>query len=395
MTEYVYSRRMTATVEQESTVTVTSDELNRRTIRRTQYVSCNTAFIDVRMPGSELKENYSIIGAGVTQNPDQVVNLAEPHGFNVGAAAMPAGVTNNLHLHFTAEVFINFTGQWRLRWGAGGEHEMDMGPDTIAAMPTWIFRGFTNVGTEHSFLYTALGFDVTGGIIWAPSIVQHAREHGLYLSADNELIDTTNGGVIDEYTDLIGPMTDDEVGKLRSWTPERMRSRIVAPEDLTWSTHPFLCSELPGGRAEFAQVIGYGMTEDRDQIPPVHYPCNLTMGWLRADTGEGMLTHRHQQTQALMVRSGRWRVTLNLGDEQVSTEIGPEDTLSVPVGAWRSFEVVSDEPGRMVVINGGDGRVLLEWADEIRELARNKDWAQDAAGYVAPWAVVRTSTIDD
>ena len=52
------------------------------------------------------------------------------------------------------------------------------------------------------------------------------------------------------------------------------------------------------GRARFAQVIGYGMTEDRDQVPPVHYPHNFNLGWLRAERGEGMLTHRHGGTQA-------------------------------------------------------------------------------------------------
>jgi len=374
---------------------VNAADLAQRTIRRSDYVSCNTAFIDCRMPGSEMKENYSIIGAGVTQNPDQVINLEEPHGFNVGAAAMPNGVNNNLHLHFTAEVFLNFRGDWRLRWGAGGENELDFSEGAIVTVPTWIFRGFTNIGADNGWLFTALGWDNTGGIIWGPSIVRGAREHGLYLSADNQLIDTRAGGVVDGDTDLIAPMSDDEVSKLRKWTPEQMRSRIVEQADLTWSHHPFLCTELPGGRARFAQVVGYGMTEDRDQVPPVHYPHNFNLGWLRAERGEGMLTHRHRSTQALIVHRGTWKVALNHLGEEISVEIGPDDTLSVPAGAWRRFEVISDEPGQMVVINGGDGRVHLEWSEEVRHLAREKDWAQDAAGYVAPWAVVRTSVLDD
>ena len=57
--------------------------------------------------------------------------------------------------------------------------------------------------------------------------------------------------------------------------------------------------------------------------------------------------------------------------------------------------MIGDEPGEMVVINGGDGRVHLQWAEEVKDMAREKDWAQDAAGYVAPWAVVRTSVLDD
>ena len=84
---------------------MTPAELQRRHIRRSQYRSCDDAFIDVRLPGSTPKENYSIVGPGVTQNADQVVNLREPHGFNIGAAGLAPGITNNLHLHFTAEVW--------------------------------------------------------------------------------------------------------------------------------------------------------------------------------------------------------------------------------------------------------------------------------------------------
>ena len=52
-------------------------ELARRTIRRGDYVSCAQAFIDCKTPGSESKENYSIIGPGVTQSAAQVVNLTD------------------------------------------------------------------------------------------------------------------------------------------------------------------------------------------------------------------------------------------------------------------------------------------------------------------------------
>ena len=74
---------MTAT-----SVVVPADEVRRRTIRRTDWVPCEAAFIDCRTPGSDLKDNYSFIGAGVSQNPDQYVNLEERHGFNLGAAGI-------------------------------------------------------------------------------------------------------------------------------------------------------------------------------------------------------------------------------------------------------------------------------------------------------------------
>ena len=38
-----------------------------------------------------------------------------------------------------------------------------------------------------------LGQDVTGGIIWGPSVLKEAESYGLHLTADNRLIDTVAG----------------------------------------------------------------------------------------------------------------------------------------------------------------------------------------------------------
>ena len=57
-------------------------------------------------------------------------------------------------------------------------------------MPTWIFRGFTNVGPDDGWLFTALGGDDTGGIIWHPSILDEPAQYGLYPTKHNMLIDT-------------------------------------------------------------------------------------------------------------------------------------------------------------------------------------------------------------
>ncbi|MYV99672.1 hypothetical protein GT354_15515, partial [Streptomyces sp. SID3343] len=227
----------------------------RRTIRRSDLVSCDQAFIDCRTPGSDRKENYSIIGPGVTQNPDQVINLREPHGYNIGAAGMPRGVTNNLHLHFTSEVFLNFRGTWRMRWGAEGEQgEYVLRDGDIASVPPWIFRGFTNEGVDDGRLFTVLGGDDTGGIIWSPAVLRDAAEHGLYLSADNTLVDTAAGEPRPDPADLVVPITDEQIAALAHYSPEQMRARVATPADLVWSSRPFLCSTLTAGGAELAAV---------------------------------------------------------------------------------------------------------------------------------------------
>ena len=163
-----------------SDVTVGQSEIERRTIRKTDWVPHNAAFIDCRTPGSDQKENYAFIGGGVSQNAGQVINLTELHGFNTGAAGMPNGISNNLHLHFTAEVFVNLGGEFRLRWGIDGKQGEYVSTDgDIISIPTWIFRGFTNEGPDDGILLTVLGRDDTGGIIWGPTVLEEAEGIGV------------------------------------------------------------------------------------------------------------------------------------------------------------------------------------------------------------------------
>ncbi len=100
-----------------------------------------------------------------------------------------------------------------------------------------------------------------------------------------------------------------------------------------------------------------------------------------------MLGHRVEQTQVLMVKEGRWEVTLNDHDP-VTVELGEWDMLSVPPGAWRGIRNVGAETGKLVVINSGDGRVRLDWDEEVVKAAADAGYSIDHNGYVAPYALV-------
>jgi hypothetical protein len=104
----------------------------------------------------------------------------------------------------------------------------------------------------------------------------------------------------------------------------------------------------------------------------------------------------------LTVKSGRWQVTVNDGDAAETTELGPQDALSVPAGSWRQVKLIepggdSATPGtgELLVVNSGDGRVRLEWAPEVIEAAFDAGWMLDPNGYLAPVAVMITATEDD
>ena len=275
---------------------LTLAEVERRHIRRSQYTSCDDAFIDVRLPGSTPKENYAIIGPGVTQNGNQVVNLREPHGFNIGAAGLAPGITNNLHLHFTAEVFIACEGTFMLRWGAAGdEGQAVLEEGGVICMPTWMFRGFSNSGNRHGFLMTVLGGDDTGGIIWSPDVMHRTRDTGLYLGRDNQLINVPAGQAPPPDDALLPLMPPHEVALLRHWTVAEMTARCVRPAQRDFQTAT-LDAVLPGHGWQLAPVIGWGLSQHRSHQPAVADPQGFSVEWLRVPAA----------TRNAGVRQRRW-----------------------------------------------------------------------------------------
>ena len=184
---------------------MTNYTMDDRIVRYGELVPCKTAFIDAHTPGSDQKENFTIIGGGVSESPDQHVHIAIPHGFNIGAAGQPPKCRNSLHDHNTAEVFFVLSGRWRFfwgRWGNAGEVVLEQGD--IINIPTGIFRGFENIGTEYGMIMAILGGDnAGGGVHWAPQVIEDAADHGLILGENGKLYDQKKG---QNLPDGIGPM---------------------------------------------------------------------------------------------------------------------------------------------------------------------------------------------
>ena len=356
-------------------------DVRSRLIRRSDMVACKVAFIDCKMPGSTLKENYSLIGPGVTQSSDQVVNITEPHGFSLGVAAMPPGTTNNLHVHYTAEVFMVFSGTWLFRWGADGTDGEIIGKaGDVVSIPTWIFRGFSNVGNDDGWIFTALGGDDTGGIIWHPSILKTAAQHGLYLTKDNMLIDTEAGAAVPAPEDLIEPLDAETVHSLRHFDTAAMRQRVVTRDERAWSSRALLDSVLAGHASELAPVIGHGISEDLEQSPKVANPHGFSVEWLRIAPGQSVGPFKLAEKQVLLVFTGAVTVTI---DQEEPVRANAQDVYSVPAEAWRSIASVGDVPAEIAVLTAGDHKKHPVWADEICRDAATAGFALDHAGYIA------------
>lgn len=70
---------------------LTMAQMEARIVRYGDLRPCKTAFIDAHTPGSNAKENFTIIGGGVSESPDQHVHIVDTPGFNIGAAGQPPG----------------------------------------------------------------------------------------------------------------------------------------------------------------------------------------------------------------------------------------------------------------------------------------------------------------
>lgn len=373
-------------------ITLTAEQAQRRVVTPAQMVSCNQAFIDCKLPGSHLKQNYSFIGPGVTQSAEQVVNIPEPHGFNIGAAAMPKGVTNNLHLHFTAEVFLIHEGTWRFRWGAQGEHEAEFSAPTILSIPTWIFRGFTNVSREETcgMVYTVLGGDNTGGIIWHPSILASAQEYGLYLSRENMLIEVSAGEAPPAPAELLTPLASAEIAALRDYSVSDIAGRAVTGEQRRWSRQALLDAALPGHGGEVAPVIGYGISQDRHSVPPLTQPHGFSVEWLRLPAAGQMGRHLCPDVQVIMVFKGTLEITWNQAGEEVSVQAPERSVISVPAWSWRRYRAPSGEC-EFILTTRGDQRKQIFWEPAICQQAAEYNLGLDPDGYLCKLDILPVS----
>ncbi|MDC3172325.1 cupin domain-containing protein [Alphaproteobacteria bacterium] len=199
--------------------------INNRLVRYGELIPCKTAFIDTHTPGSDQKENFTIIGSGVSENSEQHVHISIPHGFNIGAAGQPPKCNNSLHSHRTAEVFFVLSGRWRFFWGRyGNAGEVILEKGDIFNIPTGIFRGFENIGESYGMLMAILGGDdAGGGVIWAPEVLSEAKKHGLILSEKGKIYDTLKDQQIPNDENEMKPLKDEELKNF----PEYSTSEVV------------------------------------------------------------------------------------------------------------------------------------------------------------------------
>lgn len=290
---------------------MTPQEMEARIVRYGELIPCKTAFIDAHTPGSDQKENFTIIGGGVSESPDQHVHIAETPGFNIGAAGQPPKCRNSLHSHRTAEVFYVHKGRWRFFWGRHGTAgEVVLEEGDIFNIPTGIFRGFENIGTDYGIIIAILGGDdAGGGVVWAPQVIQDATDHGLVLAETGQLFDTKKGQSLPEGVARM-PLLSEE--QLKNY-PEVSVDQVVP--DYVGRYHDMMA--LAAGQP--ARIIGENsLIRDKPGFE-VEF---IRRGSLQGTQGGDGCHH------ILLIHEGHWRLQWDGGNKTLA----PGDTCAVPPG---------------------------------------------------------------
>lgn len=295
---------------------MTPAEMEARIVRYGDLRPCKTAFIDAHTPGSNRKENFTIIGGGVSESPDQHVHIRETPGFNIGAAGQPPGCRNSLHTHRTAEVFFVLKGRWRFfwgRWGTAGEFVAEEGD--IFNIPTGIFRAFENIGTDYGMIMAILGGDdAGGGVVWAPQVITDAKDYGLVLGKNGKLYDTKKGQSLPEGVAPMPLLTDEELKAFPEPTTAEVIPNCVARYWDLMALSDRQPAKVIGAEGKLRDRPGFEVELlSRNSIPDTPYTLN--------------------QHEVLMPMRGYWRLSWADG----STVLNPGDTAAIPPGLEHSL----------------------------------------------------------
>lgn len=290
-----------------------------RIVRYKDLKPCFDAFIDTRTPGSDQKENFTIIGPGVSENPNQFVHITEPHGFNIGGARQPPGCVNSQHSHDTVEVFFVHSGTWSFNLGEHGEDaKVTLRRGDVISIPTQLFRGFENIGQDVGYLWAILGQDDPGRVLWAPNVFEMAKEYGLVLMENGRLIDTRGGGVVPEGV-LPMPITSaEQVAKMHKFSNDDLRRCcIMSDEEVSTQSNDGMTRRM---------LIGLKAK--------LNWEHGFTLDHVTLDSQAKTKTMSLNVSDIIFVHKGLLTVILNNEDK---CELGEGDTMTVPREQSRQF----------------------------------------------------------
>ena len=176
------------------------------------------------------------------------------------------------------------------------------------------------------------GDDSGGGVVWAPKVIEEAREHGLVLAANGRLYDSKKGVHPPEGVGPMPTLTKDEIAQFPKVSSQEFVPRFVARY---WD----MMAMADGCPASV--IAPDGMLKDRP---------GFRLELLR-DGSVAAEPYRTTRHEILVVMRGHWKVAWEAGE----ASLAPGDTCAIPPDQLVSLAPsMSGEASLFRVINTDD-----------------------------------------
>lgn len=165
-------------------------------------------------------------------------------------------------------------------------------------------------------------------------------------------------------------------------SPEFMESeRIGRYSELKSSAKAFIDALIPGYERDLYNIIGRGVVEDKELLPPISDNRDFNLGLIKAEPGKGASPHIHATIEVFFALTGKWGIYWqNQDGTEHETILEQYDTVSVPIGLSRGFRNAGDETALMLAIVGGTDPGRVEWPQETVDMAAKHGIGLDEHG---------------
>jgi mannose-6-phosphate isomerase-like protein (cupin superfamily) len=169
----------------------------------------------------------------------------------------------------------------------------------------------------------------------------------------------------------------------KEYTVEQMlKTRVARRTELTAFPDSFVDTVIPRCRRKLFSIIGKSVFEDPAMRPAITVQHPFSFSLIEVEPGHGAGLHSHTTEEVFMPIDGKLAVFWGeQGENEV--ELGPLDTITVPIGLMRGFRNADSKTIQVIAIVGGDDGGRLTWHPELIEEAKEHGGQLDASGYLA------------
>jgi uncharacterized RmlC-like cupin family protein len=174
----------------------------------------------------------------------------------------------------------------------------------------------------------------------------------------------------------------------KQWSVAEMEKRVARFKSLTPHPVTFLDQAFPQHRRDVFNLIGRGVSEEKDAAAEITDVRDFNVQMSRAKPGHGAGLHAHQTIETFMPLTGTWSIVWgDHGENEIILE--QFDLISVPPGVMRGFKNVGTEEAYLFTVLGGTDPGRVTWSPDLLRAAAAKGWTLDETGDLKITALAR------